>query len=170
MSIAEDWADGFALQADADFRAWELFQANPKACVADCHKLLFLQMACEKLCKAHVIRAGGSPDAVITTHKVVAKHLPLVIREEMAQRGQQTGAINRLMRHVRHLAQEIELLNPAVRDDDQRPDNCEYPWRAGETIISPLNWTFNPLQLCEQPAGITFLKLVRCALNRNLPD
>lgn len=58
MSSRDDWAHAFARQADADLRAWELYQKYPQAAAAECHKLLFLQMACEKLCKAHVIRAG----------------------------------------------------------------------------------------------------------------
>ena len=93
MSIDDDWADGFARQADADFRAWELYQKYPEACAEVCHKLLFLQMACEKLCKAHRIRAGADPNELIKTHRVVAKNLPLVIREEMIRRGQDNKAI-----------------------------------------------------------------------------
>jgi len=56
MASAHDWANGFARQADADFRAWELYELHPEALAERCHKLLFLQMACEKLCKAHMIR------------------------------------------------------------------------------------------------------------------
>jgi len=56
MASARDWANGFARQADADFRAWELYELHPEALAERCHKLLFLQMACEKLCKAHMIR------------------------------------------------------------------------------------------------------------------
>lgn len=169
MSIDDDWADGFARQADADFRAWELYQKYPEACAEVCHKLLFLQMACEKLCKAHRIRAGADPNELIKTHRVVAKNLPLVIREEMIRRGQDNKAIAKRMPLVRHLAQEIELLNPAVRDDGQRPDNCEYPWEIGGKIFSPLVWSFNPLRLCFEPGGVTFLKLLRCALDNDLP-
>lgn len=47
MSIADDWANAFAQQAKADFHAWELYEQHPEALAAPCHKLLFLQMACE---------------------------------------------------------------------------------------------------------------------------
>jgi hypothetical protein len=169
MATAQEWADGFARQADADFRAWELYEKHPDVLAAACHKLLFLQMACEKLCKAHMIRSGTNPDDVVTTHRVVAKNLPLVIREEMIRRKSDEQAIKNIMRHLRHLSQEIEYLNPAVKDEGQRPDNCEYPWDAGGHIVSPLTWGFSPLRLCFEPAGRTFLKLLRCALDSNLP-
>ena len=58
MSQPADWALAYAQQAKADFRAWELYEQHPEAVVAECHQLLFLQMACEKLCKAHLIQSG----------------------------------------------------------------------------------------------------------------
>jgi hypothetical protein len=75
MAMAQEWADGFARQADADFHAWEFFEADSQFPAPPCHKLLFLQMTCEKLCKAHMIRSGTNPNDVITTHRVIAKNL-----------------------------------------------------------------------------------------------
>jgi hypothetical protein len=109
------------------------------------------------------------PNDVLTTHRVVAKNLPVVIREEMIRRNSDEQAIKNSMRHLRHLAQGIEYLSPALNREGQRPDNCEYPWEASGKIVSPLDWSFSPLQLCFEPSGRTFLKLLRCALNRNLP-
>jgi hypothetical protein len=55
--------------------------------------------------------------------------------------------------HSKHLAREIELLSPAVTDDGQRPDNCEYPWEdAGAQLHVPLDWTFAPSGLLTAPA------------------
>src|SRR5437588_28014 len=68
MSEPADWALAYARQAKADFRAWELYEQHPEAVAAGCHKLLFLQMACEKLCKAYLIRAGTPPAALQTSH------------------------------------------------------------------------------------------------------
>jgi hypothetical protein len=42
MSAPEDWAREYARQADADFRAWDLYQTHPEAVAAECHKLLYL--------------------------------------------------------------------------------------------------------------------------------
>lgn len=169
MTTADVWADSFARQAAADFHAWELYEAYPAALAAACHKLQFLQMACEKLCKAHRIRAGASPESQIGTHRVVAKNLPTIIREEMIRRNARAKAIAHLSRHVRHLALEIELLTPALSLDGQRPDNCEYPWQVDHEILSPLTWDFSLLHLCTEPTGRTFLKLLRCAIDSNLP-
>jgi hypothetical protein len=87
----------------------------------------------------------------------------------MIRRKSSEKAIKNIMRPLRHLSREIEYLNRAVKDEGQRPDNCEYPWDAGGRIISPLDWSFSPLRLCFEPAGRTFLKLLRCALDSNLP-
>ena len=72
MNEPTDWALGYAQQANADFRAWELYEQHPEAVAAECHKLLFLQMACEKLCKAHLIR-GGTPVEVLNRATVMSR-------------------------------------------------------------------------------------------------
>lgn len=167
-----DWAKAYAQQADADFKAWELFEKYPEAVAAECHKLLFLQMACEKLCKAHLIRSGSPPDTVQASHGYVANPLPIVIRRQMEHLNVKPSVARKVLEHVRHLAAEIEILNPAVRRDGLRPDNCEYPWATGNTndatVLSPLSWTFHPSRLCVVPAGRTFLKLLRGAIDQFL--
>jgi hypothetical protein len=79
-----DWLYAFARQADADLRAFEFFQENPKLLIAECHALLFLQMACEKLCKAHRLGSGEAPDLLFATHAAVAHSLPTILRTEMS--------------------------------------------------------------------------------------
>jgi len=49
------WAVGYARQAQADFQTVEKLQA---VSVPECHKLQFLQMACEQLVKAHLLRSA----------------------------------------------------------------------------------------------------------------
>ncbi len=161
-----DWALAYARQADADFRAWELYERHPRAVAAECHKLLFLQMACEKLCKAHLIQGGTSPESLRASHGFIANPLPIVIKQEMVSAGQNSQKMKGVLALVRHLAGEIEVLNPAVRRDGQRPDNCEYPWEAGDEIRSPLDWTFPPLKLVTVRGGPTFIKLLRGAIDR----
>ncbi len=68
MSESADWARAYARQADIDFKAWELLEKHPEAVGAECHRLLFLQMACEKLCKAHLIRGGTPPESLQASH------------------------------------------------------------------------------------------------------
>ena len=45
------WAVGYARQSQADFQTFEKLQPMS---VPECHKLQFLQMACEKLVKSHL--------------------------------------------------------------------------------------------------------------------
>jgi len=54
----DEWGKAFAKQALADFDAWNELQDNPA--VPSSQKLLFLQMACEKLCKAHLCKQPGA--------------------------------------------------------------------------------------------------------------
>jgi hypothetical protein len=166
MSSSADWSRAYARQADADFQTWEKLRAGAIEAVPECHRLLFLQMACEKLCKAHLISGGSDPEQMQTSHAYIARSLPVVVRQRIARRGLSVKNSNQLLKAVRHLAQEIELLNPSVRRDGRRPDNCEYPWQDhGGHLHSPLDWKFQPIQLLVAPSGRTFLKLMREAIN-----
>jgi hypothetical protein len=163
MATDAEWALGYARQADADFRTWEALQIRSD--VAACHKLLFLQMACEKLCKAHLIQAGTSASQVQASHGYIANPLPVVIRQQIARLKPDMKGMQGVLIFARHIANEIELLNPAIDRDGRRPDNCEYPWEDGNYAIrSPLDWTFAPSRLLTQRYGVTFLKLLRAAI------
>jgi len=170
MNEPTDWALGYAQQANADSRAWELYEQHPEAVAAECHKLLFLQMACEKLCKAHFIRGGTPVEVLQSSHGYVAKQLPTVIKRQIILMRQNLNGMQGVLTLVRHLAEEIDVLNPSVRRDGRRPDNCEYPWEAGGQVVSPLNWSFHPLRLCNVPAGRTFIKLLREAIDRIIDE
>src|SRR5436190_214926 len=137
MSEPADWVLAYARQADADFKAWELYEKHPEAVAAECHELLFLQMACEKLCKAHLIRGGTPPEVLQGSHGYIANPLPVVIKQQILATGQNPKKMRSVLHQVRHLAEEIEVLNPAVTRNGQRPDNCEYPWEAGDQVMSP---------------------------------
>jgi hypothetical protein len=170
MSEPADWALAYARQARADFRAWELYEQHPEAVAAECHKLLFLQMACEKLCKAFLVRTGARPEDLQASHGYIANPLPVVIRQEIIDSGQNPDRMRGVLTLVRHLAGEIEVLNPAVRRDGLRPDNCEYPWEAGDQVISPLDWTFHPSRLVTVRGGPTFVKLLKEAIGRIIDE
>jgi len=170
MSEPADWVLAYARQAEADFRAWELCEKHPEAVASECHRLLFLQMACEKLCKAHLIQGGTPPEDLQASHGYIANPLPIVIRQQIIHMRQNLTGMKGVLVLARHLAEEIEVLNPAVRRDGRRPDNCEYPWEAGDQVVSPLDWSFHPLRLCTVPAGRTFIKLLRGAIDRIIRD
>lgn len=165
MSTADAWANGYARQAQADFETWEKLRAIDS--VPECHKLLFLQMACEKLTKAHLCKAGSDPATLQSSHAYVARNLPIVIRQQVGLSKPKNAPWVRA--HSEHLAREIEMLAPAVKRGGQRPDNCEYPWEDdGGLLHVPLDWTFAPSNLLHAAAGRTFLKLVGEAISRLL--
>jgi len=167
MSTAEDWTKAYARQADADFKTGETLQGQ--SAVPRCHGLLFLQMTCEKLCKAHLIAEGTPSQMLQTSHGYIAKPLPVVIRQQIAFLGRDVKKMRSVAHAARLLAQEIEVLSPAVDRNGQRPDDCEYPWQDHSGMLhSPLDWTFQPLHLLTSRHGRTLLKLVRVAIDRLL--
>lgn len=169
MAKPAEWARDYARQAQADFRTWQLLEESDD--VPSCHRMLFLQMACEKLCKARLIHAGTPPTALQTSHGYVANPLPVVIRAQLEFMGQNLRSRAGLLNFTRHLASEIEVTNPAVDRNGQRPDNCEYPWEdAGLALHSPLDWNFSPLYLLRDRFGPSFVKLLLLALDRAVEE
>jgi len=78
MATHAQWARGYARQAHADFCAWQATEVSEDH--RPCHRMLFLQMTCEKLCKARLILGGTPPEALQTSHGYVANPLHVVIR------------------------------------------------------------------------------------------
>lgn len=168
MSTPADWARAYARQADADLQAWEYFEDHKEAVVTRCHPLLFIQMACEKACKAYLIHAGTPPADVQTSHGFIAGPLPTMIEWQLRQVQKEKSKAEGMMRHVRHLAQEIEVLNPAIDRAGKRPENLEYPWEDATGVVhSPLDWTFSGLKF-NNHTGAAFLKLLRGTIDRLL--
>jgi hypothetical protein len=80
MATPDDWGRAYARQARADFDAWDHLQGSK---LPECQKLHFLQMACEKLTKAHLCKAGSRPQDLQSSHAYIAKNLPFIVREEL---------------------------------------------------------------------------------------
>jgi hypothetical protein len=170
MSSPEDiWANAFARQADVDLKIWE--ERDPPLLVAhECHRLLLLQMACEKLAKAHLLDAGNDSTRLQKSHAVIRKHLPLIIEQTLRSLDHDPRKWRELLRWVRQLSGEIELLNPAIQRSN-RPDNCEYPWEVAGQIFSPIDHSFNVTSLLgRNQYGPTFFKLLRVAIDNLLRD
>lgn len=163
MSTPKQWAQAYARQAQADLRTWHLLQLEPT--VPSCHRLLFLQMACEKLSKAHLCMSGSQAASLQSSHAYSAKCLPKIIGTALFGSGLNARQVRNIVVHAKHIAQEIEYLAPAVKRGGQRLDNCEYPWEDhGGQLHVPLDWTFESARLLVRPAGRTFLKLVHDAV------
>jgi len=157
MTNADAWRKAFAVQAKADFETWEILQDCPD--VAKCHKLQFLQMACEKLAKAHLYDAGSQP---AKSHAYFGKNFPKIAEYYYARAGISGGKYRKLYQPLRPLAGEIECLSPSVDNNGKRRDNCEYPWEeSGGAIRIPAEYTFPNLNLLTAPNGRQLLKIVK---------
>jgi hypothetical protein len=165
MADSAAWSLGYARQAQADFRMYEALEGDQS--VLACHRLQFLQMACEKLIKAFLCNAGEDPANMQSSHAYVRAHLLTVLRQEAAFVNFTGARAREVLHRARHLAEEIDVLAPAVKRGGQRPDNCEYPWEdnAGNLHV-PLDWSFHPAQLVVIPSGRTILRLIESAINR----
>ncbi len=166
MSTGDDWRRAFAKQANADFEMWD--RAQSCRGVAECHRLHFLQMACEKLCKAHLCKTTPDPMAIQSSHRYVAKNLPIIAKEHLARQKRKTPKQHGYpLRQIRQLAREIELLAPSVDADGKRRDNCEYPWEVSPGAVRfPAEHQFTNLNLLTAPAGRTLLKCIKEAISQ----
>ncbi len=163
MATNADWAAAYARQAKADFATYNAIKTLD---IPECHKLQFLQMPCEKLVKSHLWEAGNVPHDVDTSHAVVAKHLPRVLKQALVYTSIRPSQAKEILKHTRRLAEQIDVLAPAVDRDGRRPDNCEYPWEDTRGVVhSPLDCAFHPTQLLVAPAGRAFLKLLSVAID-----
>jgi hypothetical protein len=157
-----NWTQAFARQAASDLDAREVLAADPS--LPACHALHFLQMACEKLCKASMISTGTDPMEVQRSHASIAKHLPTIIRLYMSRQARRLPRDNWIVDAIRPLARKIELLSPAVKAGGRSPQNCEYPWLAadGVSVTAPADHRFDFSMLFDK-AGVALLKIVRQA-------
>ena len=171
MAKNAEWTAAYARQAEVDLNTYEsLTRIQARDKIPDCHILQFLQMACEKLVKAALCCDPIDPKSLQKSHDYVAKTLPVVFKGNLALLGNSSlKAAQGFQTLARHLAQEINLLAPAVKREGKRPDNCEYPWEDADAAMhTPLNHPFVPSQLLVIPAGRSFLKLVQGAIHRLL--
>jgi len=168
MASNDQWRRAFARQAKADLDTRTFLSLKEAARRPECHRLQFLQMACEKLVKAHLFTLPAVPDWSTTSHAVIAKHLPVIVGEYYRRnRGRVIPA--HVLKRVRSLAREIELLNPAVDNAGQQPVNCEYPWIApDDRVVAPADHSWPNLSLAQDPIGNLILKILPMAIEEFL--
>lgn len=158
-----NWALAFARQAESDFLVRDYLMENGG--LPQCHQLHSLQMAVEKLVKAHILASGGT---IRPVHGYIAKNLPVIVTR-MIEKGD--GARHPwLARAVRTLAERIEMLAPTMDRAGAAPSNCEYPWQVpGSAVVSPLDYDFN-MRILREPAGLRTLKAARTRLAELLAE
>ena len=151
MSGGQNWSQAYARQARADWEAYQVLRSAtglPKS-----QPLHFLQMACEKLCKASLCRNGVDPAFVQTSHAYVAANLPRLYDQQRQRLGHRALPPHATLRkQIKNISHEIVLLAPTV-DSLRRPDNCEYPWEDAEgNVVVPAEHSFVTLTLLTQQA------------------
>jgi hypothetical protein len=171
MANNAEWTAAYARQAEADLNTYDaLTRIQALDRIPDCHVLQFLQMACEKLVKAALCCDPIDPKSLQKSHDYVAKTLPVVFKHNLALLGYRSRKDAQGFQELtRHLAQEINLLAPAVKRVGKRPDNCEYPWEDGTgKLHTPLTHSFSVSQLLFQKHGPAFLRMLSLSVNKLL--
>lgn len=164
MARLSEWRVAYAKQARADLRAREKLLEHMG--LPACQQLHFLQMACEKVCKAYLCGQGTNPEKLRTSHAFIAGPLPVIVREQFArERRQRQTDRSWVIEAVRTLARKIELLAPAVDAGGTHPANCEYPWLAPDGLVSvPAEHNFG-INLLYEPAGAFLIKALQTAMD-----
>ncbi len=147
------FAEAFRVQAAADLRAYE---ALVPTALPVSHRLHYLQMWLEKLCKAYLWLPGTSEEDLRTRHQVVAAVLPRLV----AERWRRLEAFQRKpdLNAIRAICREVDLLHPQVNDGWRRPDNVEYPWQATGWTYVPAEFKFALVRRLYKTPGPTLLK------------
>ena len=162
LATRQQWADAYYAQACSD---WVLFRMLlQRSDVPRCHSLHYLQMATEKLSKAHRFRDPAVNEATLTTsHLGFSRYLNAFLRSDLLrdQYSGRTAQLERLQRDCNRLARAVERLAPAV-DRSGHPGNAEYPWADGDAVLVPTTWSFPEITL-EAPSGVHFLKVIEMA-------
>ena len=161
----KEWADAFARQARSDMAVYELLALMNE--VERCHKLHYLQMACEKIAKAYRLRdMGMTIEETESSHKAFSKFIEGHLKSPDVKK-QYAGKKELLLhteRFARKLAEDIEKLAPAI-DREATPQNAEYPWEDSEKIICPCDHDFSRLSRLNTPDGERFIEIVKVAFS-----
>jgi len=145
------WSGAFAAQAASDLEAYDLLA---RSALPVSHRLHYLQMWLEKLCKAHVYESNI--EGLKDTHSVIARILPRLVDEYWRRIG---FARPSNAAEIRNLCLEIDRLHPSVKDNNRRPDNLEYPWQGSSGAVEvPAQWRFPLARRLDSNAGRLLLK------------
>lgn len=155
-------ARAYAVQSQSDFRVYRDFLQDAE----ECHRLHYLQMACEKIAKAYRLR--DTPNFLeenLYSHVIFSRFiLNLLTSPQIKKRYHgQDAKLQQIERDARRLSREIEKLAPAV-DREQTPANVEYPWVQEQSVFTPCTFSFANLSLLRSQGGLNFLKLIEIAI------
>jgi hypothetical protein len=146
----------FLVQARSDFAVFDFFRRKGE--FPACHSLHYLQMATEKLGKAHAWRRGPRTN----THRAFVAFLRSLATNPAAQAqlsfGGRDANWEQLIRKSTLLAERIEGLAPDISRDLPNP---EYPWPRLAPSVAPAEHAF-PIwgELRDTVAGRKFLDFI----------
>ncbi len=134
-----DWASAFAEQGSSDLLVYEILS---EANVPSCHRLHYLQMATEKIAKAYQV-AGGHWSPRKKSHSVAVEFVKLYYNSPSMKKqyDHNREQFTILRGEMMILAEKIQKLAPAV-DDENVPENVEYPWATSERLEVPCKHKF----------------------------
>lgn len=162
METRRELADAYAAQSRSDFAIYNVLLREAE----ECHRLHYLQMACEKIAKAYRLRDthSFSPDDLYS-HVVFSRFIMNFLKApNLKWRYRSQDAKRRQIERYAHtLSEGIERLAPAVARD-LSPANAEYPWVDGTTVSVPCRHHYPVFTRLSEPAGRDFLKIVEIAI------
>jgi hypothetical protein len=152
------WAEAYLEQARSD---WLMWQSIRKQDLPPCHALHYLQMTCEKLGKAFLIRGGTiTPEQARNSHVAFKRFLQVASRNPTLQRLLEMTSFQ-LRAHIKVLlpiAEAIERITPAL---SQGGPNTEYPWQSPDRrVLVPVRYAFPVFRDLIEPSGLNLLKLI----------
>lgn len=162
-AVDQRWRKAFARQSLSDLKVYERLCTEGWG-LPHCHRLHYLQMHLEKLAKAFCWdpeELRNNIPEFDRTHSVAAKVLPIVVGQFAREGGYDPSVVGRKLTQIRQICREVDLLSPAVRDGEKRPDNTEYPWASqdGKSIIAPCERKFPIDSRLRNPEGKMLLKI-----------
>lgn len=120
------WVDAFLEQARSD---WDVYTVITCSTCPMCHRLHYLQMTTEKLCKAIGIKSGVRLNNLEKSHKFTG-FLRVAARSSRFRSflGMQNDRqLKEYINKILPIAHEIERLSPSLA---QGGPNAEYPWET----------------------------------------
>ncbi len=159
MATDRQWARAYALQALSDLRVRDrLVEAGAEKC----HRLHYLQMGAEKVCKVHLTMGDGHAN-VRKTHAYVKTVLPIIARRFYSMTGADTAIQAWQLERIRSFSREIEVIAPACNAGDVRDDNSEYPWLDGRGDVQILCLYSFPRVNDGDPGILLVIRLIHTA-------
>jgi len=165
-----DWRVAYAKQARSDLQTREaILQHTPR--LPSCQDLHYLQMCCEKICKAYLCWRGSDPKQLQSSHAYITNVLPQIVRHHLSRQSRQVQQnAGWVLPAIRRLARQIELLAPSIDSDGSIPSNCEYPWEdSNGKVHVPAEHNFG-LDLLHAPAGVFLLKTLQVVVEELSSD